>query len=103
MSGGEQKQLEIGRALLLRPRVLLIDEPSIGLSPKMVEDVFGHIRLFASLGIAILLVDHNVRRVVGMSSRIYVLSLGSITASGTPEDFAGDLHEQVKGWLGINF
>jgi branched-chain amino acid transport system ATP-binding protein len=103
LSGGQQKLVEFAKALAMKPRLCLIDEPSIGLSPKMVEDVFGHIRLFASLGIAILLVDHNVRRVVGMSSRIYVLSLGAITASGTPEDFAGDLHEQVKGWLGINF
>jgi branched-chain amino acid transport system ATP-binding protein len=51
----------------------------------------------------ILLVDHNVRRVVAMSNHIYVLSLGEITASGSPEDFAGDLHEQVREWLGINF
>jgi branched-chain amino acid transport system ATP-binding protein len=49
------------------------------------------------------LVDHNVRRVVKMSAFIYVLSLGEITASGPPEAFTGDLHEQVKTWLGINF
>ncbi|GAC1564133.1 MAG: ABC transporter ATP-binding protein [Beijerinckiaceae bacterium] len=103
LSGGQQKLVEFAKAFAMKPRLCLIDEPSIGLAPKMVEEVFGHIRLFASLGIAILLVDHNVRRVVGMSSRIYVLSLGTITASGTPADFAGDLHEQVKGWLGINF
>ena len=48
-------------------------------------------------------VDHNVRRVVKMSHYIYVLSLGEIAAEGPPEAFAGDLHEQVKGWLGINF
>ena len=52
---------------------------------------------------AILLVDHNVRRVIAMSQRIYVLSLGEITASGAPDDFQGNLHEQVKSWLGINF
>ena len=52
---------------------------------------------------AILLVDHNVRRVVKLSRYIYVLSLGEIAAEGGPEAFAGDLHEQVKGWLGINF
>ena len=52
---------------------------------------------------AILLVDHNVRRVVRMSHYIYVLSLGQIAAEGAPEAFTGDLHEQVKGWLGINF
>jgi ABC-type lipopolysaccharide export system ATPase subunit len=52
---------------------------------------------------AILLVDRNVRRVVKMSSYIYVLSLGEITAKGKPEDFSGDLHAHVKVWLGINF
>ena len=55
------------------------------------------------LGTAILLVDHNVRRVVRMSRYIYVLSLGEIAAEGPPDAFAGDLHEQVKSWLGINF
>jgi ABC-type branched-subunit amino acid transport system ATPase component len=58
---------------------------------------------FAARGIAILMVDHNVRRVVKMASRIYVLNLGEITAAGDAADFAGDLHEQVKAWLGINF
>jgi branched-chain amino acid transport system ATP-binding protein len=51
----------------------------------------------------ILLVDHNVRRVVKMSEYVYVLSLGEITAQGRREDFQGDLHEQVKSWLGVNF
>jgi branched-chain amino acid transport system ATP-binding protein len=87
----------------MRPRLCLIDEPSIGLAPKIVEEVFEWIRLFAAEEMAILLVDHNVRRVIAMSHRIYVLSLGEITASGEPADFAGDLHEQVKQWLGINF
>lgn len=103
LSGGQQKMLEFAKAWLMRPRLCLIDEPSIGLSPKIVEEVFEWIRLFASEKMAILLVDHNVRRVIAMSHRIYVLSLGEITASGEPADFAGDLHEQVKQWLGINF
>jgi branched-chain amino acid transport system ATP-binding protein len=103
LSGGQQKMVEFAKAWLMRPRLCLIDEPSIGLAPKIVEEVFGWIRLFAADGMAILLVDHNVRRVIAMAQRVYVLSLGEITASGTPEDFAGDLHEQVKAWLGINF
>jgi branched-chain amino acid transport system ATP-binding protein len=103
LSGGQQKMLEFAKAWLMRPRLCLIDEPSIGLSPKIVEEVFEWIRLFASEKMAILLVDHNVRRVIALSHRIYVLSLGEITASGEPADFAGDLHEQVKQWLGINF
>lgn len=103
LSGGQQKMVEFAKAWLMRPRLCLIDEPSIGLSPKIVEEVFDWIRLFASEQMAILLVDHNVRRVIAMSQRIYVLSLGEITASGAPEDFQGNLHEQVKSWLGINF
>ncbi|HWW48320.1 MAG TPA: ABC transporter ATP-binding protein [Xanthobacteraceae bacterium] len=103
LSGGQQKMVEFAKAWLMRPRLCLIDEPSIGLSPKIVEEAFEWIRLFAAEQMAILLVDHNVRRVIAMSHRIYVLSLGEITASGEPADFAGDLHEQVKLWLGINF
>jgi branched-chain amino acid transport system ATP-binding protein len=103
LSGGQQKMVEFAKAWLVRPRLCLIDEPSIGLAPKIAEEVYQWIDLIAAERTAILLVDHNVRRVVKMSSYIYVLSLGEITAEGNPEDFAGDLHEQVKAWLGINF
>jgi branched-chain amino acid transport system ATP-binding protein len=103
LSGGQQKMLEFAKAYLVRPRLCLIDEPSIGLAPKIAEEVYHWIGLFAAQRTAILLVDHNVRRVVKMSAFIYVLSLGEITASGPPEAFTGDLHEQVKTWLGINF
>jgi len=103
LSGGQQKMVEFAKAYLVRPRLCLIDEPGIGLAPKVAEEVYQWIDLFAAEKMTILLVDHNVRRVVKMSSYIYVLSLGEITAEGRPEDFAGDLHEQVKAWLGINF
>jgi branched-chain amino acid transport system ATP-binding protein len=88
---------------VVRPRLCLVDEPSIGLAPKIAAEVYRWIELFSAQGTTILLVDHNVRRVVKMSQYIYVLSLGEITAEGRPEDFAGDLHEQVKSWLGVNF
>jgi branched-chain amino acid transport system ATP-binding protein len=103
LSGGQQKMLEFAKAYLVRPRLCLIDEPGIGLAPKIAEEVYQWIGLFAAESMAILLVDHNVRRVVKMSRYIYVLSLGEITAEGGPDAFEGDLHEQVKGWLGINF
>lgn len=103
LSGGQQKSLEFAKAYMVQPQVCLIDEPSIGLAPRVAVEVFQWIRAFADAGMGILLVDHNVRRVVAMSNHIYVLSLGEITASGTPEDFSGDLHEQVREWLGINF
>ena len=103
LSGGQQKQVEFAKAWLQRPRLCLIDEPSIGLSPLLAEEVFGWIEKFARSGMGILLIDHNVRRVVRMSDRIYVLSLGRVTASGGREDFQGDLHEQVRQWLGLDF
>jgi ABC-type branched-subunit amino acid transport system ATPase component len=103
LSGGQQKQVEFAKAWLQRPRLCLVDEPSIGLSPILAEEVFGWIERFAQSGMGILLIDHNVRRVVKMSDRIHVLSLGRITAAGGREDFQGDLHEQVRQWLGLDF
>jgi len=103
LSGGQQKSLEFGKAYMVQPQVCLIDEPSIGLSPRVASEVFQWIDVFAKSGMGILLVDHNVRRVIAMSDHIYVLSLGEITASGTPSEFSGDLHAQVRQWLGINF
>lgn len=103
LSGGQQKTLEFAKAYLIRPRLCLIDEPSIGLAPKIAEEVYRWIGLFAATDMAILLVDHNVRRVINLARRVYVLSLGEITAEGEPADFAGNLHEQVRAWLGINF
>jgi branched-chain amino acid transport system ATP-binding protein len=103
LSGGQQKSLEFAKAYMVRPKVCLIDEPSIGLAPRVATEIFEWIGRFAESGMGILLVDHNVRRVVSMSNHIYVMSLGEITAEGSPEDFAGDLHAQVREWLGINF
>ena len=103
LSGGQQQMVEFAKAYLVRPRLCLIDEPGIGLAPTIAEEVYGWIDLFTAERMAILLVDHNVRRVVRMARYIYVLSLGEIAAEGPPDVFMGDLHEQVKGWLGINF
>lgn len=103
LSGGQQKQVEFAKAWLQKPSLCLIDEPSIGLSPIMAEEVFVWIEKFSQAGMGILLIDHNVRRVVRMSDQINVLSLGKITASGQREDFQGDLHEQVRQWLGLDF
>ena len=103
LSGGQQKQVEFAKAWLQQPRLCLIDEPSIGLSPIMAEEVFSWIEKFTQSGMGILLIDHNVRRVVRMSDHVHVLSLGRITAAGKKEAFQGDLHEQVKQWLGLNF
>jgi branched-chain amino acid transport system ATP-binding protein len=103
LSGGQQKMLEFAKAYLVQPRLCLVDEPSIGLAPKVAEEVYRWIQLIAERRTAILLVDHNVRRVVRLSGYVYVLSLGEIAAEGPPDAFAGDLHEEVRGWLGIDF
>jgi branched-chain amino acid transport system ATP-binding protein len=103
LSGGQQKMVELAKAWVVRPRLCLVDEPSVGLAPIVAAEVYRFIELFASEGMTILLVDHNVRRVVKMSEYVYVLSLGEIAARGRREDFAGDLHAQVRAWLGVNF
>jgi branched-chain amino acid transport system ATP-binding protein len=103
LSGGQQKMVEFAKAYVVRPRLCLVDEPSIGLAPRIAAEVYGWIDLFTAQGMTILLVDHNVRRVVQMSEYIYVLSLGEVTAQGRRKDFEGDLHEQVRSWLGVNF
>ncbi|HUR88302.1 MAG TPA: ABC transporter ATP-binding protein [Ramlibacter sp.] len=103
LSGGQQKQLEFGKAWLQQPKMCLVDEPSIGLSPRISEEIFTWIEKFARAGMGILLIDHNVRRVVRMSDRVCVLSLGRITAQGDASEFRGDLHRQVQEWLGLHF
>ncbi|HYG87329.1 MAG TPA: ABC transporter ATP-binding protein [Azospirillum sp.] len=103
LSGGQQKQVEFAKAYLLRPKLCMIDEPSVGLAPKIAEQVFDWIGLFAKAGMAILLVDHNIRKVIELSDYTYVLSLGEVTGEGPREHFMGDMHEQVKTWLGLNY
>ena len=78
LSGGEQKQLEIGRALLLRPRVILIDEPSIGLSPKISQDVFKLLRALADAGTTVLIVEQNVRSALQIADRAIALETGRV-------------------------
>jgi ABC-type branched-subunit amino acid transport system ATPase component len=103
LSGGQQKQLEFGKAWLQQPTLCLIDEPSIGLSPRIAEEVFRWIEKFTQAGMGVLLIDHNVRRVVRMADRVCVLSLGRVSAEGEATEFQGNLHEQVQGWLGLHF
>jgi branched-chain amino acid transport system ATP-binding protein len=103
LSGGQQKQLEFAKAWLQQPALCLIDEPSIGLAPRIAEEVFVWIEKFTNAKMGILLIDHNVRRVVRMSDRVCVLSLGRITAQGDAAEFQGNLHQQVQEWLGLHF
>jgi branched-chain amino acid transport system ATP-binding protein len=90
LSGGEQKQLEVGRALLLRPRVLLIDEPSIGLSPKLVHDVMMLLRELADAGTTVLMVEQNVRTALKYANRALVLEMGRLALDRPAAELLGD-------------
>jgi branched-chain amino acid transport system ATP-binding protein len=100
LSGGEQQMLAIGRALMYRPRLLCIDEPSTGLAPILRAEVFQKIREISNLGITLLLVEQEVRTAFKISSRNYVLSSGKIIAQGTGETL---LQDEVirKTYLGL--
>ena len=92
MSGGEQQMLAMGRALMSRPRVLLLDEPSMGLSPIMVDKIFEVVRDVAAQGVTMLLVEQNASRALGTASRGYVMDSGLITMSGD----AREMHKDPK-------
>lgn len=103
LSGGQRKLLEFAIAHVQRPALCLIDEPSIGLSPKVAEEVFSYIGELAQTGTSVLLVDHNIRKVIEVTSYVYVLTLGTVSAAGSSQSFQTDLHAQVREWLGINY
>ena len=90
LSGGEQQMLAVGRALMAKPRLLLMDEPSVGLSPIMVNEVKEIIRQINAMGISILLVEQNSRMALKLSERAYVLELGNIVKSGESSELIND-------------
>ena len=90
LSGGEQKQLEIGRALLLRPKVLLIDEPSIGLSPLVVQDVFKLLRGLADRGTTVLMVEQNVKSALKVSDEAIALESGRLVLQKPASELLAD-------------
>jgi len=95
LSGGEQQMLAIGRALMARPKLILMDEPSMGLSPLLVQEVFGIIRrINQELGVTILLVEQNARMALSVASHGYVMEQGKIVLDGTAEALANN--EDVK-------
>lgn len=85
LSGGEQQQLAIARALMSHPQLLILDEPSLGLAPKLVEQVFQMIKKLHASGVTILLVEQNVIQTLDIADRVYLMRMGRIEASGTPE------------------
>jgi branched-chain amino acid transport system ATP-binding protein len=86
LSGGEQQMLAIGRAIMARPKLMLLDEPSLGLSPLFVEEVFRVILELNQRGIAILLVEQNTRLALDCSTRSYILNLGTVVRTGPSRD-----------------
>ncbi len=100
LSGGEQQMLAIGRGLMAEPRLLILDEPSLGLSPILVEEVFGLIRRLHEQGLAILLVEQNVFQSLEIADRAYVLENGAIVLSGAPAELIEDAGLK-KSYLGM--
>jgi len=102
LSGGEQQMLAIGRALLSRPRLLLLDEPSMGLAPRIVQEIFSHIsRLRTELGLTILLVEQNARAALAIADRGYVLETGRVVLQGSSEDLLANRDVQ-RAYLGVD-
>ena len=100
LSGGQQQMVAIGRALMARPRLLLLDEPSLGLSPLITSEVFAAIRRINAEGTAVLLVEQNVALAMAMASRAYVLEEGRIAAEGAPQELLARPEIQ-RAYLGV--
>ena len=94
LSGGEQQMLAVGRALMSRPKLLLLDEPSLGLAPLVVQDIFSIIREINKQGVTVLLVEQNVNMALKIADLAYVLETGTITMSGTGAELLAD--QRVK-------
>ena len=94
LSGGEQQMLAMGRALMSKPRIMLLDEPSMGLSPLLVKEIFNIIQQINKNGTSILLVEQNAKMALAIADRAYVLETGKIVTSGTGEELLNS--EQIK-------
>jgi branched-chain amino acid transport system ATP-binding protein len=101
LSGGQQQMVAIGRALMACPRLMLFDEPSLGLAPSIVKEMFAAIRDIRREGVAVLLVEQNVQQSMNIADSAYVLEHGHVVASGVPQDLLRQTHIQ-QAYLGID-
>lgn len=99
LSGGEQQMLAMGRALMANPKIVLLDEPSMGLSPLLVKEIFDIIKNINSQGVTILLVEQNAKMALGIANRAYVIETGKIVMSGTGEELLNS-DSVKKAYLG---
>ena len=100
LSGGEQQMCAIGRGLMARPRLLLLDEPALGLAPLLVREVFESLKSIREQGVTIVLVEQNVRQALALADRVFVLETGRVTLSGQASDLAHDPRIR-DGYLGL--
>jgi branched-chain amino acid transport system ATP-binding protein len=100
LSGGEQQMCAIGRGLMAHPRLLLLDEPSLGLAPLLVREVFASLKAIREQGVTIVLVEQNVHDALALADRAFVLESGRVTLSGPARDLAQD-HRIRQGYLGL--
>ena len=101
LSGGMQKILEISRGMMIKPQILIFDEPTVGLAPIIAKEVYDTIERLKQDGLTILLVDQNVREAIRIGDFVYVLEVGQNKVSGTKAEFETDLHDMIKNWLQI--
>jgi branched-chain amino acid transport system ATP-binding protein len=99
LSGGEQQMLAIARGVLARPKLMLLDEPSLGLSPLLVQQLFALLGELNAEGLALLLVEQNTRQALRLASRAYVMELGAIVMTDRPQALLGD-ERLVAAYLG---
>ncbi len=99
LSGGEQQMLAIGRALMMNPKLLLLDEPSLGLAPLIVKDIFRSVKQIAETGVTVLMVEQNARQSLQIADYAYVLELGKIKSQGTGAELLQD-EELISAYLG---
>jgi branched-chain amino acid transport system ATP-binding protein len=101
LSGGQQRIVELGRMLISNPKMLLIDEPSVGLAPIIAQQVYRELDAFRDEGRTILLVDQDVRAAVQIADYVYVLNSGKNDIEGDRSSFESDLGAIVRRWLGV--